>query len=354
MAVLFAEVPQFYARVERADDPALRERPLIVGGDPRKRGLVQSATPDALAAGVRIDMSVAEALALCTRARALPTNMRRYREVSRRLVARLREGFSRLEVSGLGSAYISLPGAGAELDGRFAAVVAQVREELELPLRGGVATGKFVARLAAARAGEGELLRVPSGAEADFLAPLSVAELEGVGQKTAAILAEHGALRIGDLVRLGRDRLEALLGNHGRRIHALAAGRDEAPVRAAAHSRSVSRESRVSPEAATDLAQLEEVVRDLARRLEEELRAQRIAAARVVLKLRFAESAPISRSATLANPTAAGAELARVAIELLSRSGAGARALRGLGLQLARLSPALESERQLALFDSEP
>jgi DNA polymerase-4 len=354
MAVLFAEVPQFYARVERADDPGLRERPLIVGGDPRKRGLVQSATPDALAAGVRVDMSVAEALALCPRARALPTNLRRYREVSRRLFARLREAFVRLEASGLGAAYVSLPGATPELAARFASVVAQVRDELDLPLRGGVASGKFVARMAAARAAEGELVRVPSGAEAEFLAALPVAELEGVGQKTAAILAELGAQRIGDLVRLGRDRLEAALGNHGRRIYALASGRDEAPVRAAAHARSLSRESRVSPDVASDLAQLQEVVRDLARRLEEELRAQRIATSRIVLKLRFAESPPISRSATLAAPTAAAAELARVGLDLLARGSTGTRALRGVGLQLARLSPAAESDRQLGLFESAP
>ena len=98
--VLFAEVPCFYAAVERADDPTLAGRPIIVGGDPRKRGLVQGASPEALAAGVTLDQPVLEALKLCPAARAMRTNIRRYREVSRRFQACLRRGFERLESFG--------------------------------------------------------------------------------------------------------------------------------------------------------------------------------------------------------------------------------------------------------------
>ncbi|HEY5657091.1 MAG TPA: DNA polymerase IV, partial [Myxococcota bacterium] len=84
--VLFAEVPGFYAAVERAEDPSLAERPVIVGGDPRKRGRVQAATADALAVGVQVEMPMLEALQRCPGARAVRTNMRHYREVSRRLL----------------------------------------------------------------------------------------------------------------------------------------------------------------------------------------------------------------------------------------------------------------------------
>ena len=76
--VLFAEVPCFYAAIERSQDPELRDRPVIVGGDPRKRGLVQSATPDALASGISVDMPLVEALRLCPRARTVRTDMRRW------------------------------------------------------------------------------------------------------------------------------------------------------------------------------------------------------------------------------------------------------------------------------------
>ncbi len=352
MAVLFAEVPQFYALVERADDPALARRPVLVGGDPRKRGLVQAATPDALAAGVRLDMPVAEALALCPRARALPTDMRRYREVSRRLFARLREAFARLEPSGLGAAYAALPAVGPEQGERFRELAAGIRDELGLPLRAGIASGKFLARLAASHAEAGELRRVPAGEEASFLGPLPVSELEGVGQKTAALLAELGARHISDLVALGREPLEQALGNHGLRIFALACGRDDVPVRAAAHSQSLSREVRIDAAVAGDAAQLAEVVHDLARRLEEELRVQRLVASKLVVKLRFADGMPASRSLTLAAPAAAAAELSRIALELVERGGGAARPLRGLGIQLAKLSPAADRDRQLPLFQT--
>ncbi|MBW2716277.1 MAG: DNA polymerase IV, partial [Deltaproteobacteria bacterium] len=109
-AIMFAEVPCFYAAVERADDPALAKRPIIVGGDPRKRGLVQGASEEALAAGVKLDQPVHEALKLCPEARMARTNMKRYREVSGRLFVCLRRGFGRLEPFGLGAAYLDVTG----------------------------------------------------------------------------------------------------------------------------------------------------------------------------------------------------------------------------------------------------
>ena len=113
--VLFAEVPCFYASIEIAQDPALAGRPVIVGGDPRKRGLVQAASPEALAAGVEPEMPVIEALRLCPTARTLRTDIRLYRETSRRLVASLRREVDRLEPFGLGAAFVELaPGADAE------------------------------------------------------------------------------------------------------------------------------------------------------------------------------------------------------------------------------------------------
>ena len=132
--ILFAEVPFFYAAIERADDPSLTGRPVIVGGDPRKRGLVQSATPEARAAGVTLDMPMLEALQLCPTARALRTNMARYREVSRRLFACLRRGFGRLEPFGLGAAYFDVSDATDTPEAIAAPLHERVRQEVGLPL----------------------------------------------------------------------------------------------------------------------------------------------------------------------------------------------------------------------------
>ena len=351
--VLFVEVPDFYATIERADTPELAARPVIVGGDPRKRGTVLAASSDARAAGVVVDMPMLEALRLCPRARRVPTDMRRYREVSRRLFARLRRAFGPLEPLGLGAAYLDAPGGGEAPEAIGEQICGLLQEELQLPARLGVASGKFLARLAAEEADAGGVGRIAPGAEADFLRPLTLTRLEGVGDKTAAALSELGARTIGDVAALPRERLEARLGTHGLRIQAFARGLDDRPVRAVAHPRTLSREVTVETEA-LDLDVLAGHLPALAQELEGELALQGLATSRVALKLRFGDQGSASRSQTLAAPTRSAAELQRVAAALLGRSQAGSRPVRALGIQLSGLAPAGAPDRQLDLFLSTP
>ncbi len=347
-AILFAEVPCFYVAVERADDAALVDRPIIVGGDPRKRGLVQGASEEALAAGVKLDQPVHEALKLCPEARALRTDMKRYREVSGRLFVCLRRGFDRLEAFGLGAAYLDVtasPDPAEEIAGRIQRIAA---DELGLGLRVGIASGKFLARLAAEEAGTLGCYRVDPDQQAAFLSPLPVTRLEGVGAKTAATLAELGARRIGQLLEIGAGLLQEALGTHGLRIHAYAAGRDDRPVRAASHPKSLSREATLDE--SLDLGVLTSLIEDLARRLEADLRAQGLSAGRVGLKIRFLDRATNSRSKTLAAPISSSAEIQRLAAGLLTHMAAGSRPARGLGIQLGRLQRSEDANRQFELF----
>jgi DNA polymerase-4 len=347
--VLYAEVPSFYAAVERADDPALATRPVIVGGDPRKGGRVQSATRDALDAGVAPEMPMLEALRRCPQARAVRTNMPHYREISRRLIALMRSVAPRLEPFGLGAAFFEVRPEDADSQ-RFAeALRSAVREGLGLPTRVGVASAKYLARLAAEEVAEDGVHRIPPGGEHDFLAPLPVTRLDGVGRKTAATLAELGAHCVGDLRALGRDRLQDVFGTHGLRIHAFATASDDEPVRAARHPQSVSREATVQGEA-SDVGLLVEQLAGLSQELERELARQGLAAGRVTLKLRFADQGTTTRTLTLRDPLCAAPRLLGLAQDLLDRTQAGARPVRGVGLQLAALVPAAESDRQLDLF----
>jgi nucleotidyltransferase/DNA polymerase involved in DNA repair len=348
--ILFAEVPCFYAAVERADESALADRPIIIGGDPRKRGLVQGASEEALAAGVVLDQPVHEALKLCPEARAVRTNMKRYREVSDRLFVCLRRGFDRLERLGLGAAYLDVTSSQdppEEIARRLQSLVA---DELGLGLRVGIASGKFHARLAAEEAGASGFYRVDPERQTAFLSPFPVTRLEGVGAKTAATLAELGVHQIGQLLEIGPERLQQSLGTHGLRIHAYAAGRDDRPVRAASHPQSLSREATL--EESLDFAVLTAQIEDLARRLEVDLRAQGLSAGRVALKIRFSDRATNSRSKTLAAPISSSAEIQEFAVGLLGHSDAGSRPARGLGIQLGRLQRAEETDRQLDLFPS--
>jgi nucleotidyltransferase/DNA polymerase involved in DNA repair len=347
--LLFAEVPSFYASIERGDDPVLADRPVLVGGDPRKRGQVLAASLDALAAGVHLEMTMLEALEVCPRAKAVRTDMKRYREVSRRLFAALRRELPRLEPFGLGAAYFDVSGASLEPERQGDVLRERVLAELSLPLRVGIASSRFLARIAAERVGRDGVVRVAPSEEARLRAELPVTRLDGVGRKTAATLAEGGAHTIGDVISLGRERLEALFGAHGIRIHDTACGADEAPVRAAIHAQSLSRESAVRGEA-LDIGVLSELLQNLARELEGELALQGLSAGRITLKIRYADQQRITRSTTLASPTASAGEIQRAAGDLLARTQAGSRPLRGVGIQLARLAPAQESDRQLSLF----
>lgn len=347
-AIVFAEVPSFYASVERADDPSLADRPIIVGGDPRKRGLVQDASPEALAAGVTVDMPVLDALELCPDARAVRTDMHRYREVSRRLFACLRRVFDSLEPFGLGGAYFELTGERTEPDRLAGQMRSAVAEELSLPLRVGIASGKFMARLAAEEAGQSGLRRLDPDADAEFVMGLPVTRLEGVGQKTAATLAELGATRIRDVVELGRERLQEALGTHGLRIHGFATGRDDRTVRAARHPQTLSRETTVGE--SLDMEELTAQLLELAQRLEGELREQSLTASRVSLKVRFSDRATTTRSQTLGVAISGAGPIHEAAVRLLARTAAGSRPARGLGIALGRLAPEAERDRQLDLF----
>ena len=352
MMFVYAFVPGFYAEIERRHDAALGERPVIVGGDPRKRGSVQSATADARAAGVREGMAMLEALERCPRGRALRTDMKRYREVDSHLRARLRRESERVEGAGLGAAYLDVSGRDEATDVLCRTLRRAVIDELGLPLRVGIAPVKFLAKLAAEIPEEDGVLWVRPAEVRSFLDPLPVTRLPGVGPRTEASLAELGATSVADLVGIGRERVEERLGNHGLATLEYALGRDIATVRAAAHPRSLSQESTLSG-GELDRGVLEERLAELAQGLESSLARERLAARRVVLKVRYVDDPqPQTRSCTLARAAVGASELLEQAVDLLARTQAGSRPIRGLGLALQSLVRSRRDERQLDLFGS--
>ena len=347
--LIYARVPGFYAEVERSADPSLRGRPVIVGGDPRKRGLVQSASEDALAAGVEIDMPVLEALARCPRARALKTNMRAYRAAASRLRACFRHETERVEPAGLDAAYLDTSGDDTAPEEIASRLCERVASELSLPLRVGIAPVRFVAKLAAEEPAARPLLYVRQADLRRFLDPLPVARLPGVGPRTQDTLAALGAVCVADLLKLGRDRLEEHLGNHGRAIFTLAQGIDAAGVRPAAHPRTVSHESTLAA-AELDRVALEARLAEIAGNVEATLARERLAAKRLVLKVRYADHEETTRSRTVKHPLARAPELLALAADLLTRTQAGTRPIRGLGLAASTLVRARRDDRQLDLF----
>jgi DNA polymerase-4 len=347
--LIYATVPGFYAEVERSRDPSLRARPVIVGGDPRKRGLVQSASEDAFAAGVAPGMPVIEALERCPQARLCKTDMRSYREVTAQLRSCFRLATEKVEPAGFDAAYLDVAGAD-EAPERIAERLREtVARELGLPLRIGIAPVRFLARLAAEQSGPEGVLCVRAGEVRRFLDPLPVERLPGVGPRTRETLLGLGAVCVADLLKLGQGRLEEALGNHGRAIYALAQGADESRVRPAPHPRTVSHESTLAtPE--IDRGALEARLAELAGNVEATLARERLAAKRLVLKVRYVDHEETTRSRTVKHPLAQAAELMALAADLLARTQAGTRPIRGLGLAASSLVRARRDERQLDLF----
>ena len=347
--LLYVEVPHFYAAIERRNNPEMGSRPLIVGGDPRKRGQVQSASPDALESGVELGMSMLEALDRCPQARALRTDMKRYREVSGQLRALLRTEVEQLESAGLDAAFLDAthdPRSGEEL---AEVLCRRVREELGLEVRVGIAAVKFLARVAASESGGRAVTRVAAGREAEFLSELPTSVLPGVGPKTLITLRELGAKCVGDLLRVDRAVLEDALGNHGLRILELAQGQDGQPVRSACAPRTLSQEYTFET-AQLDLVVLEERLQRLAVGLENALRRQGLGARRIAVKVRYADHESTTRTRTLDRSVALAADLADTARTLLGRTHAGSRAIRTIGIHLGELDPGRGDTRQLELF----
>jgi DNA polymerase IV len=349
VTLLYAEVPRFYAEAERAADASLADRPVIVGGDPRKRGLVQGATEEALAAGVAIGMPVLDALELCRGARVCRTNMRAYRDLASRLRAIFRRATPRVEPAGLEAAYLDGGELTEPLEDLARELQQEVRETLHLPLRVGIAPVKFVAKLAAEEADAGGIRRIAHDGIRAFLAPLPVDRLPGVGPHTLAAFRDLGVATAGDLASAARRAVEERLGNHGLALLSAAQGHGEARLRPAPHSRSLSQESTLAA-SERDAVVLERVLRELAGSLAAALARERLATRRLVLKVRYGDADTVTRSQTLPRALAGADELAERGLDLLRRTQAGDRAVRLLGLAAFQLTARPRDDRQLRLF----
>jgi DNA polymerase-4 len=314
-SILHADLDSFYASVEQRDDPSLLGRPVIVGG-----GVVLAASYEAKAFGVRTAMTGHAARRLCPAAAVVAPRMDAYSEASRAVfevfddTTPLVEGLSIdeafLEVGGLGR----LSGTPSQIAARLRV---QVAERVGLPISVGVARTKFLAKVASAVSKPDGLLVVPPHGELEFLHPLPVERLWGVGRVTAAKLHERGISSVGEVAAMAEASLVAMLGPaSGHHLHALAHNRDPRPVQTGRRRRSMGAQQALGrgPHARRDVeASLLSLVDRIARRLRG---AQRLART-VVLRLRFGDFSRATRSRTLPDPTAHTATLLDAAGGLL-------------------------------------
>ena len=350
----FAEVPDFHVEVVRRASPELGIQSLLVGGDPAKRGKVVAASADLRERGIVEGMGLDEALDRAPDAHWVRTNMHRAREVSGLLRSAIRQEVDAVEIDGLAGFYFRAPSrsdAALELAGRLQARVA---ERTGLPLRFGVAPARFAARMAAEDAGPRGATVIGLEEFEDYLLRQPIERLPGIGPKTAARLAELGATDLPGLRELGLERLEVLLGNHGRALWLLSCGEDPKPLRVRRHPATLSREETLpgretsGPEAET-LGLVESLTR-LAARLEQALRRDGLRARRIALRLTYTDERTVTRSRSLDSPLSEASELISAARGLLDKIEAEGGAVRRLGLVLKGLEISGAEDRQLDLF----
>ena len=313
------DLDTFFVSVERALDPALIGKPVLVGGT-GGRGVVASASYESREFGCHSAQPMSQALRLCPQAVVVAPHFDRYQASSRAFHAILRDESPIVEPGGIDEAYADLPGLGEGGTGaRHAAerVRTRTREELNLPVSVCMAGSRTTAKVGSDRAKPDGLLEVPVGEDAAFLAPLPLRELPLVGPRFGEQLAALGVRTIGEAAVLDARWLEQRFGRAGVVLSERARGLDPTPLRAGGRgARSISREVTFG-EDVTDLERLRRTLRDHAERVGTDLRRQQRRARTVTLKLRWSDFTTLSRSRTFDRPVQGTEDLATAGHALL-------------------------------------
>jgi DNA polymerase IV len=347
-AVLHADLDAFYASVEQRDDRRLRGRPVIVGG-----GVVLAASYEAKAYGIRTAMSGGRARRLCPHAVVVPPRMSVYSEASKAVYRVFEDTTPAVEGLSIDEAFLDVRGM-ERLSGSPPEIAARLRREVlehvGLPITVGVARTKFLAKVASGVAKPDGLLVVPPDRELEFLHPLPVERLWGVGPVTSEKLRRLGITTVREVAHLGEGALVAILGQaSGRKLHALARNRDPRRVQVGRRRRSMGSQRALGRRAGRTPAELDAVLVAIADRLGQRLRAARRVCRTVTLRLRFDDFSRVTRSYTFRESTAhtqvilgVGRDLLDAAMPMIRQRG-----VTLVGLTLSNLDD--DSAIQLAL-----
>lgn len=322
---LHIDMDAFYASVEQALEPRLIGKPVIVGGRDG-RGVVTSASYEARRFGVRSAMPGYQAKKLCPEGIFLPNRRRVYADFSRKVFAILERFSPEVRPLSIDEGLIDLSGTerlfGPPLK-TADTVIRRIRAELGLPSSAGLSTSRVTAKIAATLAKPRGLIYVPAGSERDFLAPLAVAMIPGVGPKTRKTLLQRGIKTIGDL--LSKNELA------GRYLDLI-----PTEAREPRHEHSIGNETTLDrPLGRVD--EMEKVLWELVEEVGGRLRRENFYARCLTVKIRYTDFHTVTRSRTLAAPTCFDKEIFEVASRLLRQHLLSGRAVRLLGVSASAL-----------------
>lgn len=351
--ILHCDLDAFYASVEQIRDPLLRGKPVIVGGEPGRRGVVAAASYEARAFGVHSAMPLSTAQRLCPNGNFVRAHFDLYGDYSQRVFEIYRRFTPVVEPLSLDEAFLDLNGTERAL-GPVRDSALRIRDDVKaatgLDVSIGIASSKVVAKVASDLRKPRGFVEVAPGAEAAFLASLPLRRLPGLGPSMEERLRPLGLQTIGELAAIPQADLERRFGKHGLQLWNFARGIDGRPVVAPGDPKGISRETTFDRDL-HDQVELEAVLRQLGQHAAKSMRDNGLYCRTINLKLRYDNFETISRSHTLGAATAVEDDVVRGVVDLFRAAWDRSRKIRLLGAGVSNLSHA---SRQLALFDEEP
>jgi DNA polymerase-4 len=352
LTVIHFDLDAFYASVEQLDNPELQGEKVIVGGN-RDRGVVCACSYETRPFGVRSGMPIRQALQLCPEASVLPVRMARYQEVSQRVFQIYYSYTDLVEPLSIDEAFLDVSGSISLLGDALTIarrIKKDVRDTTGLTLSAGVATNKLLAKLASDYGKPDGLFLLTREMVDEFLLPLPVSSLWGVGSKTQGRLNELGVNTVRELRGIRLETLQRLFGeNTAYRLHSMARGFDERKVEPPGSAKSVGRERTFGADT-RDLAGLEKEILKLADQVGSRLRSKNLKGRTITLKVKYADFHSLTRSRTLSEATCHGPEIYRAARELFRSLDNRGKAIRLLGVTVSGFGG--EEKTQLFLFEA--
>ena len=350
-SIIHLDMDAFYPAVEALDKPELKGKPVIVGGA-KKRGVVSSASYEARRFGVHSAQPIATAIRLCPEGIFMPVRMSRYKEVSRQVFEIFHCFTPLVEPLSIDEAFLDLTGA-ERLMGQTEVIARKIKETVlkktGLTVSAGVASSKFVAKIASDIDKPDGLIVVPPDRVRDFLDPLPVKKMWGVGKITQQALARFNVKTFKDLRQIPVEILEKNFGKHGAAMHLLSMGIDERDVEPEREVKSIGHEQTFMKDILNPDQAKKEIL-SLANRVALRMRREEVRGSTVSLKVKYGDFTQITRAVTLPEPTDDSMEIYSTSCRLLKKTAVGKRPVRLLGISLSQLS-SREEEKQLFLFD---
>ncbi|MGB6483063.1 MAG: DNA polymerase IV [Candidatus Acidiferrales bacterium] len=354
VSILHVDMDAFFVSVELLERPELRGLPVVVGGKANERGVVTSASYEARRFGVHSAMPLRTAGQLCPQAVFLDNRHELYAEWSDRVAAILAKYSPVVEMASIDEAYIDLTGTERMLGPSLAAahrLLADITKSTGLPCSGGLATTRLVAKVASDQAKPRGLVWVPRGAEAAFLAPLSVRKIPGIGKVTEEALGAAQIRNMQELAAVPLERLEEMFGRWGTALYRKARGDDTYEFFIDPEPKSISHNCTFREDTA-DRETIESTLSLLTQKAGKRLRDAGLFCRTVTLTLRFANFHTITRSRTLAAPADLDSTILATVRELLRSDWNGSAKLRLVGVALSSFLAASTATGQLELLDA--